>query len=256
MLLGGCQSGRVPVPGKIVSNNPCVDAVLAEIAEPNVIGAVSSYSQVSGSASAPLAWARQFPAIGSGAEDIIAAKPRLALIGQYGAVAALDRAGINYVAFGVPATIEESIAQVRAIGKLTGREASAGRLARRIDDAAKVIVSRRPRSAIIWLSGGFVPGGGTLQDAMLGRAGFQNASAHYGLTAWSVLPLEALLKDPPDVIFTPVKAQGADARALGLRFRLLEKLSKRPQIVPFSETLLNCGGPSIIEVMSLLRGAA
>ena len=73
LLLCGCTQGSTIVPNRIVSNNPCIDAVLAEVADPASVGAISSYSKDAESRSAPVAWAKKYPAIGSDAEELIAA---------------------------------------------------------------------------------------------------------------------------------------------------------------------------------------
>jgi iron complex transport system substrate-binding protein len=109
LLLESCTTGPAIPANSIVSNNPCIDAILAEIAKPGQIGAVSIYSQNPESASAPLDWARRLPALGTSAEEIIAAKPRLVLTGNLassGTNAALAKAGVKTLAFGVPATVE------------------------------------------------------------------------------------------------------------------------------------------------------
>jgi iron complex transport system substrate-binding protein len=256
LLLAGCAQGPSIAPGKIVSNNPCIDAVLAEIADPTTIGAVSLYSHDPESASAPVEWARRFPGIGASAEELIAARPSLVLSGNYasaGTDAALARAGIRVESFGVPATLAESQAQIVAIARAIGREAQGKALAARMSAAVQPHMDGR--SAIIWTSGGFVPGKGTIRDEMLALAGFRNASAKYGLGEWDLLPLETLLRDPPDIIFTPVRADGGEARALALRLHTLGHLRGRTRIVAFPERLLNCGGPGVIEAMQYLRSA-
>ena len=279
MLLTGC-GGQPPIaPGGIVSNNPCIDAVLAEIAVPGQIAAVSMYSHDANSASAPLAWARALPALGTSAEEIIAARPRLVLTGNLassGTNAALAKAGVRTVAVGVAASVEKDIAQVQQIAKAIGREEAGEKLVARIEDAVKPLPSRggvgvRPVSnhnirlkaptpnpshegerdkvtAIIWQNGGFVAGAGTLQDKLLSVHGFTNASATYGLTSWDILPLETLIRNPPDIIFMPVSAKGDDARALAARRQLLRYVGRKTQIVNFPDKLLFCGGPTIIKV--------
>lgn len=254
LLLGGCTQGPTIAPGKIVSNNPCIDGILAEIADPASIGAISLHSQDAESGSAPFEWARRFPAIGSSAEEIIAAKPRLVLSGNYassGTNAALEKAGVTVESFGVPATLEESKAQVLSVARAIGRDAQGAALVARMERAT------RPQSgtqtAIIWQAGGFVAGQGTIQDEMLARAGFRNASTTYGLKQWDVLPLETLLRQPPDVIFTAVSAKGDDARALALRQRVLRHLKGRTRIVAFPDRLLFCGGPTVIAAMQTMR---
>ncbi len=254
MLLTSCSGQPAIVPGKTVSNNPCIDAVLAEIAAPEQIGAVSAWSHQADSASAPLAWARKYPALGFSAEELIAARPALALTGNIAfspGDKALDRAGVPHKSFGVPASIADSIAQVRSIASVIDRKTEGEALVKRITGAVMQQPTRGER-AIIWQASGFVPGSGTLQDEMLSRAGFRNASAAYGLQQWDWLPLETMIRNPPDVIFMPQSSSGESGRALAMRQRLSRHLAGRVTFVAFPERLLNCGGPSIIEAMSVL----
>jgi iron complex transport system substrate-binding protein len=256
LLLTSCSAGPAIPRNSIVSNNACVDAILAEIAAPDQVGAVSLYSQSAGSATAPLAWAQEKRGIGSGSEEIIAARPRLALVGQFGNLDMLKRAGVPYIAFGVPSTVSESIAQVQQVAKAIGRDRQGAALAARITGASRPLLRSNAPRALIWMSGGFVPGAGTLQDELLRRAGLRNASAEFGIKQWDILPLETLLRSPPDIIFLPSNAQGEDARALSLRIALLNHLPRKPRMVGFPEKLLNCGGPSIIALVAYMKNAA
>jgi iron complex transport system substrate-binding protein len=169
LCLAGCSGGPEVAPGGIVSTNPCIDAILADVA-PNSVAAVSSWSQNVESASAPLKWARAHPALGVTAEEIIAAKPRLLLTGNLassGTNAALTKAGIPMKTFGVPATVEDSVNQVQAIATSVGQAEAGKRLAAAIARAAKPASIPPKHSAIIWQTGGFVAGKGTLQDELL-----------------------------------------------------------------------------------------
>lgn len=262
LLLGGCSGQPGIAPGGIVSNNPCIDAILAEIAAPGQVAAVSVYSHDADSASAPLAWARQYPALGTGAEDIIAAKPRLVLTGNLastGTNAALAKAGIKVVAVGVAATLDEDIAQVRQIAKAIGRvEAGEALVARMLESkgsAQNQVPQGEAPSAIIWQNGGFVAGTGTLQDELLRRHGFRNASASFGLQSWGVLPLESLIRNPPQFIFMPVAPEGNADRELASRQKLLKHLGGKTRIVPFRDQLLFCGGPTVIKVARIFETA-
>ena len=108
--VAGCASQPVIAPHGVVSNNPCIDAVLAQIALPGQNSAVSIYSHEPDSASAPLAWARQLPAIGISAEEILLARPKMVLTGNLasgGTNAFLARAGIKTVALGVAPTVAD-----------------------------------------------------------------------------------------------------------------------------------------------------
>jgi iron complex transport system substrate-binding protein len=255
LLLSGCSSGPTIAPDGIVSANPCVDAVLAEIAAPGQIAAVSAFSHDPDSASAPVGWARQHPTVGITAEEIIAARPRLLLTGNLastGTNAALTKADIKMITFGVPATVEESLAQVRQIAQAIGREAAGEALVTRIEATLKS-PSPPKLSALIWQAGGFVAGKGTLQDELLRRTGFANASETYGLKQWEQLPLETMIRKPPSVIFMASSADGDEARALTMRQRMVARLGGKTRIVPFPDRLLFCGGPTIIDLMKVLR---
>ena len=256
LILVGCAKQPDIRANGIVSNNPCIDAVLAEIAAPGQVTAVSSYSHAADSASAPLEWSTKLPAIGMGAEELLLARPKLVLTGNLassGANAVLARVGIKTVAVGVAPNLAEDMQQIRSVAVAIGRADAGEALVSRIQKSLPYNqVSGPPVSAIIWQNGGFVAGKGTLQDELLQRHGFRNASAQYGLASWGVLPLETLLRNPPQVIFMPKQAEGADSRALDARQRLISHLGSQTQIVDFPDQLLFCGGPTILKVSALL----
>ena len=225
--------------------------------------------------------------MGDAAEEIILARPRLVLSGNLsssGTNAALAKAGVKVAAFGVPATIDESLAQVRAVAQDIGRVEAGERLVGRmeaaltpsplqgrgpgrgaVEPASKPHPSPLPTlspegervipTALIWQAGGFVAGAGTVQDEMLARAGYRNASDTYGLKQWDVLPLETLIQSPPDVIFMPVKARGEEGRTLAMRKTLAARLKGRTRIIPFPDRLLFCAGPTMVEAMAVMRRA-
>lgn len=255
--LAGCASPPAITPNGVVSNNPCIDAVLAQIVLPGQVAAVSIYSHDPDSASAPLAWSAQLPAIGLSAEELLLAKPKLVLTGNLassGANAVLARAGIKTVALGVAPTIADDMQQIRTIAAVLDRRDAGEALISDIQESLpSTPMSGPPVSAIIWQNGGFVPGKGTLQDELLARHGFRNASAQYGLSSWGILPLETLLRNPPMVIFMPTSVRGSDARETGARQKLLAYLGDRTQIVDFPDRLLFCGGPTIIKVSAILK---
>ena len=255
--LTGCTSQPAIAPHGVVSNNPCIAAVLAEIALPDQVTAVSIYSHDPDSASAPLAWARQLPAIGISAEELLLARPKLVLTGNLasgGTNAVLARAGIKTVALGVAPTIADDMQQIQTIAAVLDRTDAGEAL---ISDIQKSLPSTPFSgpfvSAIIWQNGGFVAGKGTLQDELLARHGFRNASAQYGLSSWGVLPLETLMRNPPAVIFMPTHPHSSDARETSTRQKLLAHLGGRSRIVDFPDRLLFCGGPTIIKVSAILK---
>ncbi|USI74317.1 ABC transporter substrate-binding protein [Sphingomonas morindae] len=238
---------------RLLSINPCIDAVLRQVADPRQIVAISHYSQQARSSSVPLAWARRFPATGGTAEEVVARAPDLVLAGGHVApatIAALARLHIAVRQFPVPDTVEESAAQVRAIAAASGHAARGAALAARILLAARPVPGPRV-PALIWQGGGLVPGAGTLPDALLARAGFRNLSRSYGLKQWDVLPLEYLVARPPRVLLSVGAAEAGGDRLAG--HPALRRLGRRITIAPYPARLINCGGPTIIDAMARLR---
>lgn len=251
---------RETIPARIVSMNPCIDAVLREIADPRRIAGISHYSRDARASSVPVDWARRFPAIGDEAEDVIAARPDLVLAGPLVApqtVAALDRLGIRVVKIGVPSTVEESQAQVMQIGRIIGQPDRARMLNARIGSAMAGAAPDHPEngapSALIWQNGGLVPGKGTLADELLVRSGFRSASGALGLAQWDMVSLERLLSIAPDVVMTG--SGGMDAGAAGGGGGGHPALSRAAAHVLFAELpshMLHCGGPVIIDAAARL----
>ena len=249
-LLLGAAPARAP---RVVSINPCLDAMLMQVADPAQIAAVSHYSHDPRATSVPLAWAMRFPATSGTAEEVVALRPDLVVASGHVApatVAALTRMHIRLQQFTLPDSIAESAQQVRDLAAIVGHPARGAALAGRITAAARPD-GAPPVPALIFGPGGLVPGAGTLPDEMLRRAGFRNASAGYGLKRWDVLPLEYLLADPPRVVLSVAAAQGAGERME--RHRALRRLGTRITIAQFAGRLMNCGGPTIIDALARLR---
>ena len=83
VILGGAAvalAGAAPAPARrVVSLNPCLDAMLVALADPSQIAALSHFSQVEGSSSVPAVVARRYPFVYESAEEVIALSPDLVL---------------------------------------------------------------------------------------------------------------------------------------------------------------------------------
>ncbi len=252
LLLCGCGARPAVTPHRIVSDNPCVDSILADVADPRQIGAISHYSHDARSASAPLAWARQFPAIGGNAEEIIAARPSLYITSAPMNPAtriAVARAGITVLAISVPNSISESEAQIRTVATAIGRASAGEHLIDEIETASHA-AAPTGRAALIYQGGGLILGANTLADDELTHAGFTNAARRYGSKAWDVQPIETVIMTPPDLILAPQTAAGGEARGLS---QLHHALKHHVQITDFQQKLLFCGGRSIINARQRLN---
>lgn len=240
---------------RVVSINPCVDAVLMQVADPAQIAAISHYSQDPRATSIPLDQARRFVATSGTAEEVVALAPDLVIAGGHVApstISALHRMNIPLVQIGVPESISENTAQIRTIAAAIRKPARGEALVARIDTAvraATATASNTAPGALIWQGGGLVPGDGTLASELLRVTGYRNLSADYGLKQWDVLPLEHLVARPPRVLLS-VGAHDRSDRMLG--HPVLAGLKQRIAVRRYPEKLLHCGGPTIIEAVGHL----
>lgn len=240
-------------PRRIVSLNPCADAVLVRVARPDQIAAISHYSHDARATSLPLPLARRFRATGGTAEEVIALRPDLVIAGSHVAlptILMLRRLDVPILQLGVPGSIEEDAQQTLKIARAVGAPERGRALNSRIADALRAAAppsGSKPVAALIWQSGGMVPGRGTLADALLRRTGFRNASTGYGLAQWDMLPLEYLLARPPSLLLTPLDDRNAEGREALAGHRALRALSGKTRVRDFPPRLLHCGGPTLIE---------
>ncbi len=253
VLAWGLAAPLAAAPVRVVSVNPCVDAILVEVADASQIAGISHYSQDPRATSMDLATAARFTATSGTAEEIVALAPDLVLSGSHVAPAtsaALRRMGVPIVEIGIAETIAASRAQVRTIAAAVGQQARGEALVARIDAAvAAAHAPGPPLPALIWAGGGLVPGSATLADDLLRTSGFRNMSRDYGLQKWDVLPLEKLVASRPRVLLTTGAAAGED-RMLG--HPVLRPLAAQVAVRRFPERLLNCGGPTIIAALNQL----
>ncbi len=254
LLLHGCTARPAVTPQRIVSDNPCVDAILADVATPTQIGAVSTYSHDPHATSAPIGWAQHFPAMGGTAEEIIAAHPSLYLTGSPmmpATRAVADRAGIKVIALPVANSVSESEMQIVTVARAIGREAAGARLIGQIESAARPHRATHI-SALIYQGGGLILGQGTLADDLLRRSGFRNAARLYGAKAWDVQPLERIIIAPPQLILAPRTAHGEEARGLNQLRTALAHVGHTVRVADFDPQLLYCGAGSIIKASARL----
>lgn len=241
-------AGDTPRPKPtIVSLNPCLDAILVEIAPPDQVLALSHYSRDPGGSSIPQDVAQAYGVTGGTAEEVIALRPDLVLASIFlpqPTRSALERAGLRVATFGSPATIAESAAQVREVAALAGQSGKGEALAARI--AAPATTPGEPISALLWQPGEIVAGEQTLIAELLRQEGFSSHAAARGLRQADMVTLERVLTDPPQVLLVAGDAPGQ-------RHPALERASATMHVAAFDPSLIYCGGPTIPKARKRLR---
>lgn len=241
--LAGCAQPppRASAHPTIVSLNPCTDAVLAEVADPAQILAVSHYSHDPRATSMPLAEAKRFRATGGTVEEVLALDPDVVVASSFlppATAQAFERLGIRVETFGIVPDLAENAAQIRRLAALAGHPERGDALLTRIDGAlAATRGSGEPVTALLWQQGGIVPGEDTLIARLMAHTGFASHSAARGLGQGAYLPLEQVLADPPQVVL----AAAAERMLTHPALRSLEGV----RYERFDPSLLYCGGPTV-----------
>ncbi|ANY19840.1 corrinoid ABC transporter substrate-binding protein [Tsuneonella dongtanensis] len=252
LLLAGCAASPHERAGggrpTIVSLNPCTDAILAEVADPEQILAVSHYSHDPRATSMPLAQARRFRATGGTVEEVLALDPDVVVGSSFMAPAtraAFERLGVQVETVGIASTVEASAAQVRQLAALAGHPARGEAVVGKIDAAlAATRAEGEPVPAILWQPDGIVPGEDALVTALMRHVGFASQSAARGMGQADYLSLERLLADPPRVLLVAGSERGQRHPALDA-LPEMDRASLDP-------ALLYCGGPTIVRAVERL----
>jgi iron complex transport system substrate-binding protein len=245
----------------VASLNPCLDAILMEVADPGQIAALSWYSR-DPRQFAFAERAKAFRHIRSDAEEVSSLRPDLVLIGGFGTrelTQALATLHIAHVDFTVPETIEQSVSQIRQVAAAVGHADRGEALVIRIRAALRAAApdAGEPRpTALVFEAQGFASGPGTLMDELLGRAGFRNVASRYGLKRSGEVSVERLVADPPDVLLAGRLDPGEPAWAdRTLSHPALARLAGRMRREAFPEPLLFCAGPVLIPAVAALARA-
>ncbi|WP_108787697.1 ABC transporter substrate-binding protein [Erythrobacter sp. Alg231-14] len=234
----------------ILSLNPCLDAILVEVAAPGQILALSHFSFDEGSSSIDSMVAAAFAYTGGTAEEIIALQPDIVFASTFIAPntrAALERAGLRVETFVSPTSIDESMAQIRDVAAMAQRVDEGTDLIERIE--ATLPTPQSPPGndglrALLWQPGQIVAGEASLVWDIFDRFGWRNHSAAMGLNQADHVSLEMVMSDPPDLLLVA----GDQA---GQLHPVLNGLDAT-QVARFEPNLFYCGGPSIANAVARL----
>lgn len=259
ILLAPQARADAPFPARIVSLNPCLDAILVELVPRQRITAISHYSR--DPLRSPIAsLAQSLPITYETAEEIVALRPDLVLTSRHSAIPtrnALRRVGIRYELFDVAFSVSDSLAQIRRIAALVGSPEEGEALAAKIERAiaAARLPDGAPRlTAAVYETGGLTAGANTVTNELMQIVGLDNLAARYDIRTHAPLPLELLVATPPDLLLVgEVPAAAGTQAAQIVRHRALRKLPSARR--DFPARFMYCSGPTIVEEAAALAAA-
>jgi iron complex transport system substrate-binding protein len=217
----------------VVSLNLCTDQWLVLLAPEKVAGLspLARDPVLSFVADA----AARLPVVRASAEAVMARHPDLVLGARFGAqttLGLLERAGLRVEKLDIPADFPGIRTVLRRTAALLGVP---GRAAPLIDtmDATLPPPERQPIRALVWEPRGWTSGPGTMLDAIVRAAGMVNAGSG------GRVGLEALLRQPPDLLVLPEAAAGASLATEMLAHPAVRDIPVRT--IPTALTI--CPGP-------------
>lgn len=252
-------------PQRIVSLNLCADQLVALLVEPERIAALSKLSR-DRSLSYVAETAEAFPQAQPNAESVLSFNPDIVLAGRFSATPTINflkSKGVPILQISLLSSFDGIREQTRSVGKALGAEARAEQLIAEMDavlaadaDHGDKAAGGRPRpSALTWQPGGFTSGAGTLIDAVLDAAGFDNLASRRGLKGYGFLTLESVVDGRPDLLISD--------DALPDPPSLRQSLLAHPALHPKSSgvgartvtppPLTACAGPFTAQAVALLR---
>ena len=260
LALAGATAGATATAApRVVSLNPCLDAMLVRLADRPQVAALSRLSRQP-QTSTIAALARTFPVTDGGAEAVAALRPDLVVLSGYAPAplaGALRRLRVRVETFAIPNTVGESEAQVRRMARLVGHPARGEALVAQMERAlaAAAPPPGAPRvPALLFEPGGFTTGPGTLSDALMRRAGLSNQAVAYGYTRSRDVELERVVADPPAVLLAG-EGRGPSRAERLLRHPALRATAGRMRRADYPARLSYCGGPVVIAAAAALARA-
>ncbi len=250
LALAAVLAGPLRAAPRIVSLNPCSDAILTEVADPAQIVALSAYSHDPATSSLPPAVAARYATTRGTLEAVLMLHPDVVVDGAFVApatVRAYRALGLRLELFGTQRNLDDARRDIRRLAALAGHADRGEALIRRIDAA---LIAAAPAhgtaqiDAVLWEWGGMVAGRDTLIGDLLTRTGFANSPARQGYGQADIYPIERLLAAPPRVILTV-----GDDRML--HHPALRALSNTAHVA-LPTGLISCGGPTIIPAVAQL----
>ena len=245
-----------PKPQRIVSLNLCTDQILLELVGRERIAALSYLSQ-DPHGSALAAQAQGLHTVRGNAEEVLALKPDLVLVGTYTTrhtTAMLRRFGIPVVAIPGANSFEDVAKEMREVAKAVGEEHKAETLIAQFNQRWQAMRASAHTVTTRYTAGGYSAGSNTMYDAIFDAAGHINGAKRAGVVGYKPLPLERLVQQAPQIIVGNDYKPGSPTQANRLLSHpAIRGLQAKAVVLASRDTV--CGGPWNLDAAQQLRDA-
>ena len=249
------------LPSRVISLNLCTDQLLLALADRNAIASVTHLARDC-TISAHCREAAQVPINYGTAEEMIAAQPDLVLAGRYTTRPTVDIAhklGMRVLDLNPANSLDDVRSQIREVAEALGRPERGAAIIADLDRqlAAEPPTPEQNRPvAAVYQANGMTIGAGSLVDATMQAAGFDNLARRLGLANYVYLPLETLIASQPDLLI--LNSQRAIYPSIGESILSHPAIAaaiapERRLLVP--QSLWICGGPEVGQAVALLAQA-
>lgn len=229
---------------RVVSLDYCADQYVLGLADPDHVLAVSDHADDRHSYLREQA--QGVPQLRDDAEDVLAIRPDLIVRGYDAggrAGAYFERLGLKTHELGFASDFDDVEAMIRRTAEALGRvETGEVRISHMHTQLARAADGPRLK-ALYMTPSGLTTGSGTLMDAFMRAAGFDNVIADEGRSGWVSLPLEALHLQQPDVILAaffdgetaPIDSWSAS------RHSVFRRMMETTPVIYLDAAALSCG---------------
>ena len=244
----------------VISVDYCADQFVLALVEPTHILALSKEAQSPFSFYAERA--AGIPFTHGSTEDILMRRPDISVrqwVGTPATDTLLNRAGVKSIPIGFASTPEDNFGNLLDFASKIGQQTAAQAFINKRRALIKQLEgkTKSKAKALYVTPGGFSAGTGTFVNDIINLAGFQTMADTYGQVGWAPLPLEAMIKTPPDVII----ASFFDLTTLRSRWSasnhpLIHKLFDTIPVIEVPSRYLSCSGLFAADAAAYIRDDA
>lgn len=246
-------------PQRIVSLNLCTDQILLQLVSRDRIAALS-YLSADPCGSALAEQAKGLPTVRGNAEEVLALKPDLVLVGTHTTrhtTAMLRRFGIPVVAIAGVSSLEDVVHEMREVARAVEEVNRAETIIARFNTQwASMLAATQPKPTVTmrYTAGGYSAGSNTIYDDIINAAGQVNGARQAGVVRYRPLPLERLVVQAPQIILGNDYKPGSPTQANRmLSHPAIKGLKAKAVVLTARDTV--CGGPWNLDAANQLRKA-